>query len=332
MLSRVSEQIPRADGLVYEPKWDGFRALCFVDGPSAHLQSRNGQPLERYFPEVVRILLDALPPSVVDAEIVIAGDGGLDFDGLQMRIHPAASRVKMLSEQMPASVVAFDMLALGDVDLRERTLTERREALSGALRASESCFVTPQTSDPDVAQGWFERFEGAGLDGVVAKRADQRYAHGERVMWKIKHKRTADCVVGGYRVHKNGGVGSLLLGLYANGRMQFAGFTSSFKASERRELLEMLQPLRSDDSFTPERSPSMPSRWNNKKDDPWVPLRPELVCEVAFDHLQGDRFRHGTRFLRWRTDKNPEDCDYEQIAMPAPFSLQDIRRLSGNGP
>lgn len=328
MLARLLEDIPEGEVWLYEPKWDGFRALGFVDGDDVHIASRRGQPLQRYFPEVAEALARAFDrPAVVDGEIIIAGPAGLDFDALQLRIHPAASRVRMLAAESPARFVAFDLLAFGDEDLRELTFADRRRILRDALLAQPDVHITPQTDDAGEAKLWFERYEGAGLDGVVAKRRDQRYVHGERAMMKIKHLRTVDCVVGGYRLAKSGdGVASLLLGLYAPGpRLHYVGHTSSFKAAERRALLEALQPLVGGDGFGGGAGPGGPSRWNQGRDTTtWVPLRPELVCEVAFDHMQGPRFRHATRFLRWRPDKAPEDCTYDQLTPPRPFSLDDV--------
>lgn len=327
MLSAAQDEIPVGDGWLYEPKWDGFRAIIFRDGDDVHIGSRNTLPLERYFPEVVSLALAAFPPRcVIDGEIVIAGDDGLDFDALQLRLHPAASRVAKLSKEIPASFVAFDALALEE-DLREDAFVARRAMLVDAVRASDDCFVTPQTAAAAVAQEWFDRFEGAGLDGVIAKRAEMPYVAGERVMVKVKHRRTADCVVVGYRLNKNGdGIGSLVLGVHGGpeGPMHHIGFTSTFKAPERRALLERVRPLE-----LGHRDGGPASRWTAGKDTSWMELKPELVCEVAYDHLQGGwRFRHGARFVRWRPDKAPEDCTYDQFQPPAPFKLSDIRALS----
>lgn len=325
MLSVPREDIPEGPGWRYEPKWDGFRAIVFRDGDSIRIISRNGQPLERYFPELVDFLRPTLPAEcVVDGEIVIAGEQALDFDALMQRIHPAASRIKKLSAETPASFVAFDLLALGPRDLRPRPFVERRAALEEALRPDSHVHLTPQTDDVEVARRWFVRFEGAGLDGIVAKRAEQPYVEGERVMVKVKHERTADCVVGGYRLHKNGGVGSLLLGLYRDGVLEYVGHTSSFTAKQRRELLGQLEPLEGGHSFGEGRTPGGPSRWSSGRDMAWTPVEPKLVCEVKFDHLQGDRFRHAARFLRWRPDKKPEECTFDQLRPPHPFRLEDL--------
>lgn len=330
MLAKLERGIPEGDGWLFEPKWDGFRALVFREVAATQIRSRNALPLERYFPELLPVLEEAFAkPCVVDGEIVIEGEGGLDFGGLQMRIHPAASRVKMLAEQTPATFIAFDMLALGKRDLRKVRFAERRRLLQEELRPSESCFLTPQTSDPDEAAHWFERFEGAGLDGIIAKKADLLYLSDERAMVKVKHERTVDVVVGGYRGDEKSGIKSLLLGLYDdNGGFHFVGFTSTFNASTRKTLHEQLQEYRGAGSFGEGRIPGEPSRWSGRKDSSWISLKPDLVIEVAFDHMEGDRFRHGTRFLRWRPDKDPKDCTYGQITPPAPFALEQIRALS----
>lgn len=326
MLAQLQEEIPSGAGWLYEPKWDGFRAVVFKDGDDVFLNSRKGQPLQRYFPELVDRFRRELPARcIVDGEIVIAGARGLDFDALQLRLHPAASRVAKLAGEIPASFVAFDLLAVEDEDLRERPFAERRRRLLELLPMSPQLFVTPATRERDEAAQWFTRFEGAGLDGVVAKREELPYRPGERLMVKVKHARTADCVVGGYREAKGGGVGSLLLGLYDEaGVLHYVGHTSSFKAKERRELLEQLRPLVGGESFGQGRTPGGPSRWSQGKDTAWVSVKPELVCEVAFDHLQGDRFRHATTFLRWRPDRDPRSCTYEQVQPPNPFSLAAI--------
>lgn len=329
MLARLQGEIPRGEGWCYEPKWDGFRAVVFRDRDRLHISSRNTQPLERYFPELVTLLADALPPRcVVDGEIVIVGPSGLDFDALLQRIHPAASRVALLAGQTPASFVAFDLLAVADDDLTGLPFSRRRATLEACVKEGSRVFLTPQTADHEEAATWFERFEGAGLDGVVAKGSDLRYLPGERVMVKVKHSRTADCVVGGYRLSKSGdGIGSLLLGLHRDGVLHHVGHTSSFTATQRREMLEALRPLEGEDSFGEGRTPGGPSRWTQGRDMSWFSLEPRLVCEVAFDHLQGARFRHATRFLRWRPDKDPEECTFDQLAPPRPFSLEDIRRI-----
>jgi ATP-dependent DNA ligase len=349
MLAKPTPAIPDGDGWIYEPKWDGFRAIVFRDGDAVHLQSRDLKPLNRYFPELEAPLLAAGGPDarfVLDGEIVIAGpDGGLDFDSLLLRIHPAASRVKLLSEASPASFVAFDCLADGADDLRSAPFDTRRGRLQRLLAdAPDSVRLTPSTTDPGTAQHWFEVFEGAGLDGVIAKRAADPYAPGKRAMAKIKHARTADCVVAGFRWHKNGPstlVGSLLLGLWNDaGHLQHVGVTSSFTMARRAELVELLEPYRRDGmqdhpwrewalteaaaADEGKRLPGATSRWNRGKDLSWEPVRPELVCEVAFDHLQGDRFRHAATFRRWRTDRSPADCRYDQLAETPPALLADL--------
>ncbi|MGZ4121127.1 MAG: ATP-dependent DNA ligase [Actinomycetota bacterium] len=332
MLAALQREIPRGDGWLYEPKWDGFRAIVFRDGEKVHIGSRNELPLERYFPDVVECVKEALPArAVADGEIVLPGDNGLDFEMLQLRLHPAESRVRKLAAEIPATYVAFDLLATSH-DLRELPFATRRARLEKELKPQDRCFLTPQTSDPDEAERWFEMFEGAGLDGVVAKRAEMPYVPGQRVMVKVKHERTADCVVGGYRLAKDRkGVGSLLLGLYGDdGLLNYVGFTSSFRAPERVKLREMLRPLETtpEESFGVERAPGGPSRWNQGRDQSWIPLKPQLVCEVAFDHLQGYRFRHGTTFRRWRSDRRPKDCTWDQFTPPKAFDLADIRALS----
>jgi ATP-dependent DNA ligase len=346
MLAKPVPGIPQDGGWLFEPKWDGFRALVFKDGDEIYLQSRDLKPLDRYFPELPPALRPALPERcVLDGEIVIAGDDGLQFDALLMRIHPAASRVAMLAGQTPASYVAFDLLALDETDLRPTPQGERRRRLEGALGDGHpSVHLTPATEDPAVAQDWFARFEGAGLDGVIAKRLDGVYEAGKRAMLKIKHQRTADCVVAGFRWHKNGPgthVGSLLLGLYDDaGTLHHVGITSSFSMERRRELVAELAPLRegaleghpwqswasfaAEAEATGQRMPGATSRWNRGKDLSWEPLRIERVCEVAYDHLQGDRFRHATTFVRWRPDRSPRDCRYDQLEATAPFELQRI--------
>ena len=331
MLARHSEEIPNGPGWLYEPKWDGFRGVVFREGDRVEIHSRSGQQLQRYFPELVGVLMDALPGRcVADGEIVVQGDKGLDWDRLGQRIHPAESRVRRLAAEWPAWFVAFDLVAEGDDDLRELPLVERRQRLGAAIRPHAQVALTPQTDDAGTAGEWFTAFEGAGLDGVVAKRADQRYVPGERVMLKTKHHRTADCVVGGYRVHKDGaGVGSLLLGLYRGDVLHHVGHTSSFSAAERRELRSTLAPLETegDEGFGGGRTPGSPSRWTGTKDLSWVRLRPELVCEVHFDQLQEGRFRHAARLLRWRPDKAPRECTYDQLEPPHPFALADIVEL-----
>jgi ATP-dependent DNA ligase len=349
MLAKPTPAIPDGDGWIYEPKWDGFRALVFRDAGEVYIQSRDLKPLNRYFPELEAPLLALGGPDarfVLDGEVVIAReDGGLDFDALLLRIHPAASRVRMLAEESPASFVAFDCLADADDDLRAAPFGDRRQRLERlAAELPASVRLTPSTTDPTVAQHWFEVFEGAGLDGVIAKRADDPYAPGKRTMAKIKHARTADCVVAGFRWHKNGPgtlIGSLMLGLYNDeGFLQSVGVTASFTMAKRAELVEFLEPYRKGgmedhpwrDWALAEASaieqgrrlPGAQSRWNRGKDLSWEPLRPELVVEVAFDHLQGDRFRHGTTFRRWRTDRSPADCRYDQLEETPPALLADL--------
>ncbi len=331
MLAELQEDIPRGEGWIYEPKWDGFRAIVFKDGDDVHVSSRGGRPLHRYFPELVDAFRKLLPERcVVDGEIIITSERGLEFEALQMRLHPAESRIRKLAAEIPARFVAFDLLALGDEDLSGRPFFERRNRLEAVLPESDVLFPTPQTADPNVASEWFTQFEGAGLDGVIARRAELPYQPGERVMVKVKHGRTADCVVGGYRLHKNGkGVGSLLLGLYdADGVLHHVGSTSTFKAKEREELLERLRPLEGGDSFGEGRTPGEPSRWTQAKDMAWTAVRPELVCEVKYDYMQGVRFRHGTTFLRWRPDKPPRECTFAQLEPPNPFRLERIIELA----
>ena len=342
MLAKLSSGLPEGEGWLYEPKWDGFRALVFRDGAELYLQSRDLKPLDRYFPELLEPLRAQLPQRcVLDGEIVIAGAHGLDFDALLLRIHPAASRIKLLAAQTPASFVAFDLLAL-EVDLQATAFEERRRLLEQALASAKPpLFLTPATRDRGLAQDWFSRFEGAGLDGVVAKRLDQPYQPDKRAMVKVKHARTADCVVAGFRWHKNGPgtlVGSLLLGLYdAEGKLHHVGVTSSFTMARRAELVSELEPLRASaaeqhpwrewaEFAGQQRMPGATSRWNRGKDLGWEPLRIERTCEVAYDHLQGDRFRHATTFKRWRPDKPPADCRYDQLEVTAPMELQQIFR------
>ncbi|MFI1959446.1 ATP-dependent DNA ligase [Streptomyces althioticus] len=340
MLAKSVAKIP--PGMQYEAKWDGFRAIVFRDGDEVELGSRTGKPLTRYFPELVEALRERLPERcVVDGEIVIAREGHLDFDALTERIHPADSRVRTLAERTPASFVAFDLLALADESLLDVPLTDRRKLLVRALQhVTPPVHVAPATTDTEVAQGWFEQYEGAGLDGVVAKPLDLRYRQDERAMFKIKHERTADVVVAGYRLHKSGPVvGSLLLGLYdARGALQHVGVSAAFTMKRRAELVEELEPLRMEDvsdhpwaawadetAHASARLPGAPSRWTGKKDLSWVPLRPERVAEVAYDHMEnGQRFRHTARFRRWRPDRTPESCTYAQLEEPVRYDLAEI--------
>lgn len=334
MLARLTAEIPADGGWLYEPKWDGFRCIVFFDGASPpYLQSRDLKPLARYFPELVDGLAAALPgAATLDGEIVIMGPRGLDFDALQVRIHPAESRVRMLARETPASFVAFDMLSDGPDDLLTAPFAERRARLDRYFeRASPPAYLTPATTDRAAALDWFERFEGAGFDGVIAKKLSDTYQPGKRVMAKIKHLRTADCVVGGFRWNRGEegkSVGSLLLGLYSDdGVFHHVGHTSSFSASEKRDLVAFLAPYRSEDesaSFGQGRTPGAPSRWTGGKDLSWVRLRPELVCEVSFDYLQGNRFRHAATFRRWRTDKPPQACTFDQFEAAVPYELKRV--------
>lgn len=335
MLSKSAENIPEGSRWVYEPKWDGFRALVFRDGGDIRVISRKQTLLNRYFPELDAVFQAGLPDRcVVDGEIIVVGGRGLEFETLQLRLHPAASRVAKLSQETPASFVGFDILALGDDDLRVLPLSRRRDILVGRVAEAPSLCLTPQTNDVDEARSWFTRFEGAGLDGVIAKQVEGPYLAGKRGWVKIKHQRTADCVVGGYRVASDGkGVGSLLLGLYdESGILHHVGHTSSFSAMERREILEILDLYKGEGGFTHGHGPGGPSRWSQGRDLNWVSLRPELACEVGFEKLEGARFRHAARFLRWRPDKEPGECTYEQLEPPERFHLSEIMALShGSG-
>jgi ATP-dependent DNA ligase len=347
MLAKLATELPPGEGWLFEPKWDGFRAIVFRSGERLYIQSRDLKPLGRYFPELEAMLLRRLPErSVVDGEIVFAGEQGLDFEALQMRLHPAESRVRKLAAEIPAQFVAFDLLAVGDEDLRARPQAERRERLEQALAgAPQGVHVTPCSRERQLAAEWFHRFEGAGLDGVVAKHQDSSYQPGKRMV-KVKHARTADCVVAGFRWHKQGPgtlVGSLLLGLWdAAGSLHHVGVTSSFTMAARRRLAEELEPLRKDAlaahpwrewaelGAAGTRVPGMQSRWSAGKDLSWEPLRVERVCEVKYDHLQGDRFRHAAVFLRWRPDKPPAECRYEQLEVTPPAELARVFRPSGS--
>jgi ATP-dependent DNA ligase len=344
MLAKPAAAIP--PGHFYEPKWDGFRAIVFRDGDAIEIGSRKERPFTRYFPEVVEAVRGSFPArAVIDGEIVIAGDTGLDFWALQQRIHPAASRVNMLAEKTPASFVAFDLLALADEDLTQAPFEARRAALEQALQhARPPVHVTPITRDETTARDWFERFEGAGLDGLIAKRPDLTYQPDKRVMTKIKHVRTADCVLAGYRVHKSAkdAIGSLLLGLYKDDAAPASqwgdfvqglapvGVIGAFPMARRRELLKELQPLVVDIADHPWSwaaefgPPEGGSRWNPKKDLSFVPLRPERVVEVRYDYLEGARFRHPPQFVRWRPDRDPESCGYAQLDQPRLFDLAEV--------
>ena len=356
MLAKSVKGIPdpgkHQGGLIFEPKWDGFRCIVFRDGDEVELTSRNTKPLTRYFPDLVAAMLEQLPERcVLDGEVFVAVGDRLEFEVLQERIHPAKSRVDMLSEKTPAGFVAFDLLALGDESYVDRPLSERRAALEGALGHLGSggpCYLTRTTSDPEEAERWFEQFEGAGLDGVVAKPLDAPYSQNGRTMLKIKHARTADVVVAGYREHKNSTperplLGSLLLGLYAgpedNKELQHVGVAASFTEVRRAELIEELQELvvpiadhpwgRWQEFLTanPDRVPGTQSRWSQGKDLSFTPLRPERVLEVGYEHMEGRRFRHTAQFKRWRTDRDPESCGYEQLEEPVSYDLGEV--LSG---
>ncbi|HOC17359.1 MAG TPA: ATP-dependent DNA ligase [Vicinamibacterales bacterium] len=341
MLARLADTLPAGD-FIYEPKWDGFRAIVFRGGAEVFIQSRDLRPLDRYFPELHAEFLAALPEGcVLDGEIVIAAPSGLDFDALQMRLHPAASRVAKLAGETPASFVAFDLLAESGRDLRALPQRERRDRLERLLgAATPPIHLTPATLDLGTATEWLARFEGAGLDGVVAKLSELQYQPGKRAMVKVKHARTADCVVGGFRWHKSGHdrVGSLLLGLYdSGGTLHHVGVTSAFTMATRKALALELAPLREDalkdhpwrewaegGADAAARMPGAQSRWSAGKDLSWEPLRIERVCEVKYDHLQGDRFRHATQFLRWRPDKRPRDCRYDQLEVTPPYELERV--------
>jgi len=347
MLAKRVSELPETGDWIFEPKWDGFRALVFRDGDEVFIQSRDEKPLNRYFPDLVEPLKKQLPKQcVLDGEVVLAHDGALDFDALQLRLHPAASRVKMLAEQMPASVVFFDLLAEGKKDLRNTPFEQRRRKLESILSSAESpVHLTPATSDMKIARDWFRRFEGAGLDGVVAKPTSGVYESNKRVMLKVKHERECDCVVAGFRWHKKGertAVGSLLLGLYDNGELHHVGVCASFTDKKRLELVEFLKPYRKDalknhpwkewatsELEADRRIPGGQSRWSQGKDMSWEPVRPELVVEVAYDHMQGSRFRHTAQFRRWRTDKKPKDCTFDQLEVVPPQELMEIFGKAG---
>ena len=344
MLAKRVSTLPEGEGFIFEPKWDGFRALVFRDGDDVRIESRDAKPLLRYYPELLAPLKAQLPEKcVLDGEIVIVTEHGLDFDLLQMRLHPAASRINMLAERMPASIVFFDCLAEGDRDLRDEPFATRRAALEKMLkRAKPPLHLTPSTRDRALAEDWFTRFEGAGLDGVMAKPADGRYEANKRTMFKVKHERDCDCVVAGFRWHKNGKgtlVGSLLLGLYDDaGDLQHVGVCASFTTAKRKELVAFLTPYRVTDlsghpwkewasaagDDATQRRPGAESRWSQGKDLSWVPLAPKLVVEVAYDHMQSGRFRHTAQFRRWRQDKKPKDCTFAQLEVVAPQELKEV--------
>ena len=342
MLAKLADAIPDGDGFLFEPKWDGFRAIVFRGDDDVYIQSRDSRPLDRYFPELHDELLEKLPPGcVVDGEIVIATMSGVDFDALQLRLHPAASRVAKLAAVSPSSFVAFDLLAVDGENIMERTQVERRGALERLLKhAKPPLHLTPITRDPQIARDWHKRFEGAGLDGVIVKPVDGTYQPGKRTMIKVKHARTADCVVAGFRWYKDhdDAIGSLLLGLYDDkGTLHHVGVTSSFTLAKRKALAKELEPLREDaltnhpwsdwaraDAHGTQRMPGGQSRWSAGKDLSWEPIRLERVCEVKYDHMQGDRFRHAAVFLRWRPDKPPEDCRYDQLEVTTAYELEQV--------
>ena len=341
MLAKAATKVPTGDFL-YEPKWDGFRCIVFRDGDEVELGSRNERPLTRYFPEVVAAVKEHLPERcVVDGEIIVPRGDRLHFEALLQRIHPAESRVRLLAEQTPASFVAFDLLALGDESLLDRPFAERRQRLESSLAGTRPpVYLTGITEDAATAQRWFDTFEGAGLDGVVAKRADLPYGPDQRLMTKVKHVRTADCVVAGFRWHKSGPiVGSLLLGLYDGNGLQHIGVAASFPMARRAELVEELAPYREEalenhpwgdwanaqtQANGEDRMPGAVSRWNAKKDLSWVPLRPELVVEIKYDQLEGRRLRHTGQFLRWRPDRDPLSCTYDQLDVPVRYDLAEV--------
>ena len=341
MLAKLAETLPGGEDFLYEPKWDGFRAIVFRDASDVFIQSRDLKPLDRYFPELHEALVEQLPPgAVIDGEIVITTPHGLDFDALQMRLHPAASRVAKLAAATPSSFVAFDVLAAGGHSTMAAPQHERRALLERLLaKVGPPVYLTPMTRDRRTAAQWLERFEGAGLDGVMAKPAGASYQPGKRAMVKVKHARTAECVVAGFRWHKSGNdaLGSLLLGLYdGRGVLQHVGVTSSFTMLMRKQLVKELAPLRKNAlarhpwrawaqaESAGSRMPGGQSRWSAGKDLSWEPLRVERVCEVKYDHLQGDRFRHAATFLRWRPDKEPRDCRYDQLEVTTPYELSKV--------
>jgi len=349
MLAKLVDSIPTTSGLLFEPKWDGFRSIVFRSADNVYIQSRDLKPLDRYFPELHDALLERLPPGcVVDGEIVIAQDGALNFDALQLRLHPAASRVEKLSKVMPSSFVGFDLLAIDGQSIMDRPQHERRDALEKLFaKVTPPVYLTPMTRDHDVAAEWLQRFEGAGLDGVIAKPEQGTYQSGKRTMFKIKHARTADCVVSGFRWHKKepDAVGSLLLGLFDDkGMLHHVGVTSSFTMAKRKQLVAKLEPLRKNAMATHpwrewvegvaegQRMPGGKSRWSAGKDLSWEPLRIERVCEVKYDHMQGDRFRHAATFLRWREEKAPADCGYAQLEVTPAYELAAVFGASRDTP
>ncbi|MBV8086456.1 MAG: ATP-dependent DNA ligase [Chloroflexi bacterium] len=341
MLAKLQTEIPQGEGWLYEPKWDGFRAIVFRDGDSVEICSRDLRPLQRYFPELLPTLCGSLPERcIVDGEIIVSTASGLDFDPLQLRLHPAESRVRKLAGEIPSSYVAFDLLALDDRDLRPEAFSERRTLLEQSIEGGQAetfnflaapssgsrVYLTPQTSDAEEAARWFDDLEKIHLEGIVAKREEQPYSPGERTMVKIKHRRSVDCVVGGYRIDKNAiGLGSLLLGLYDNsGVLHYVGHTSSFSRREGQAVREKLAPLEGGESFGHGRSPGGVSRWTRPgTESNWVPVKPELVCEVSFDYLQGERFRHAARFERWRDDKPPRECLFDQLGVGDPTPIPE---------
>jgi ATP-dependent DNA ligase len=349
MLAKLTDALPAAGGFLFEPKWDGFRSIVFRGGSEVFIQSRDLRPFDRYFPELHESLLEQLPDgSVIDGEIVIMTPHGLDFDTLQLRLHPAASRVAKLAKETPASFVAFDLLAAGGQSLMAAPQSERRKQLERLLAKTEPpVYLTPATRDRALATRWLDQFEGAGLDGVIAKPVDAPYQPGKRAMIKVKHARTAECVVAGFRWHKSGkdAIGSLLLGLYdQRGVLQHVGVTSSFTMAMRRQLVQELGPLRRNaleshpwkewaqaDAAELNRMPGGQSRWSAGKDLSWEPLRIERVCEVKYDHLQGDRFRHAATFLRWRPDKQPADCRYDQLEITPSYELDKVFSSGSSG-
>jgi ATP-dependent DNA ligase len=348
MLAKLTSELPPAGDVLFEPKWDGFRAIVFRGEDDVFIQSRDLRPLDRYFPELHEVFLKKLPKGcVIDGEIVMPAASGLDFDSLQLRLHPAASRVEKLSKEIPASFVAFDVLAVRGRNVMASPQSERRALLEKLFaKVQPPLYLTPVTRDRDLAVDWLRRFEGAGLDGVIAKPAQAPYQPGKRAMIKVKHVRTADCVVAGFRWHKSGkdAVGSLLLGLYEErGMLQHVGVTSSFTMDMRRQLVHELAPLRQD-AFAnhpwkewagagaeTQRMPGAQSRWSAGKDLSWEPLRIERVCEVKYDHMQGDRFRHAAIFVRWRPDKSPKDCGYDQLEVTPAYELDKVFSSGSSG-